>query len=144
VVCRDTKPSIGQAQTKTSQQKRSVATLVLLVGTNPLPNWVVYRYLQAHPEVLPDDSDGGIEYTVLLHGTSTKQVAKRLQTRLGGIGACQLVELTAPRVPSVVRKEAKEKLARISPSTPFPSTPFHLNYTGGTKTMSVGSVPGSV
>lgn len=94
--------------------------LILLVGGNPLPNYVAARLLRA--------PDGKVH---LVGSTDTLEIAKRLQSKLlsDGIQTDCPVELK-DLSPSGVYKSVSALATSLGGSV-------GLNYTGGTKAMSV-------
>ncbi|MCL4508087.1 MAG: hypothetical protein M1296_01015 [Chloroflexi bacterium] len=108
-------------------------TLVLLVGENPLPNWVT---LQALTEV-EELKDYRPDQVVLLHSPKTKTIAERLQAldkkcRQESVPEIRLVDVGAAREPEMIYQAVK----RLRLVDEVDGT-LHLNYTGGTKAMSV-------
>ncbi|MGI8912226.1 MAG: hypothetical protein ACR2JY_00300 [Chloroflexota bacterium] len=113
-----------------------MSVLVLLVGMNPLPNWVVFKSLIAPgvPKHLVPDS------VLLVHSSNpadknSADVAENLRKQVDASGVtARKVALNDPRdgkavrstVLAAVRREAKD-------------TEVHLNYTGGTKEMAVSA-----
>lgn len=105
--------------------KHKVDHLFLLIGENPLPNYVAARLLL---------NKGGTPY--LVYTTGTKDTAKRLQTILSnesiGLKTAQLVPLNDYESDAYHIKEAiRPKLEAIKVGK------LGLNYTGGTKAMAV-------
>jgi len=101
--------------------------LFLLVGTNPLPDWVAAKLLLR---------DGGQLY--LVHSGSTHEVAKRLarlvlETPEKRYPQPIYVSVDNPYQPHSVRAAIKAKIEALQ------SNSIGLNYTGGTKVMSVHS-----
>ena len=99
--------------------------LFLLIGENPLPNYVAARLLL---------NKGGTPY--LVYTTGTKDPAERLQTILSnepiGLKTAQLVPLNDYESDAYHIKEAiRPKLEAINVGK------IGLNYTGGTKAMAV-------
>jgi len=92
-------------------------TLVMLVGGNPLPNYIVAMHFK--PEKI-----------ILVHTGETKKVAKNLEGVLGDVlgkqTLVQLSELKHPKNPSEIRRKAKEILEGHN---------VRMDYTGGTKLM---------
>jgi Domain of unknown function (DUF1887) len=100
--------------------KYKVDHLFLLIGENPLPNYVAAMLLL---------NKGGTPY--LVHTTDTEPQAKRLQTILGN-NTAQLVSLNDYESDAYHIKEAiRPKLEAIKDGK------IGLNYTGGTKAMAV-------
>ncbi|MEG4228545.1 DUF1887 family CARF protein [Microcoleus sp. N9_B2] len=105
--------------------KHKVDHLFLLIGENPLPNYVAARLLL---------KQGGTPY--LVYTTGTEKPAKRLQTILSsepiGLKPAQLVSLNDYESDAYHIKEAiRPKLEAIKDGK------IGLNYTGGTKAMAV-------
>ncbi len=103
--------------------KYQVEHLFLLIGENPLPNYVAARLLL---------TKGGTPY--LVYTSHTEKPAKRLAKILAdeGIKTTQLVSLNDNESDAYHIKEAiRPKLKAIEDGT------IGLNYTGGTKAMAV-------
>jgi CRISPR-associated protein (Cas_Cas02710) len=105
--------------------KYKVDHLFLLIGENPLPNYVAARLLL---------NNGGTPYIV--YTTHTEKSAKRLQTILKneptGLKEAQFVALNDYESDAYhIQKEIRDQLNTISNGT------IGLNYTGGTKAMAV-------
>jgi len=102
--------------------------LVLLVGTNPLPNYVVAKYFLKYHQQLKS--------VWLIYTNETKVIAQRLRTVLKrehkdlNYHFCGLDD---PGNPQLIRKNITGKLLNALDST----SKVHLNYTGGTKNMVV-------
>jgi Domain of unknown function (DUF1887). len=97
--------------------------LFLLIGENPLPNYVAARLLL---------KQGGTPY--LVHTTDTEKEAKRLEKILSdeAIKTTQLVSLNDYESDAYnIRKTIRPKLEAIKDGK------IGLNYTGGTKAMAV-------
>lgn len=97
--------------------------LFLLVGSNPLPNYVAAQLLAK-------------ETVVLLHSTSTTKVAERLERQLRKEPQNLAVHFyTIPESDGPVIASEVEKAVRSFPA----GKTVGLNYTGGTKPMAVYS-----
>ena len=102
--------------------------LVLMVGTNPLPNYVVGSYLKKNYDkfvLIYSDKNENINQS------STADYANKLKKHLNLNNNNCTVPLSNVSDPSAIRDDLKEK---------FPEDNIdevHLNYTGGTKTMAV-------
>ena len=101
--------------------------LVLMVGTNPLPNYIVGSYLKENYDkfvfIYSEKNED-------INQSSTKDYANKLKKHLN-LDNCTLLPLSNVSNPSAIRDDLKEK---------FPEDNIdevHLNYTGGTKTMAV-------
>ncbi|MEA5498951.1 DUF1887 family CARF protein [Limnoraphis robusta Tam1] len=97
--------------------------LFLLIGENPLPNYVAAKLML---------KQGGTPY--LVHTTDTEKEAKRLETILSdeGIKTTQLVSLNDYESDAYhIRERIRPKLEAIKDGK------IGLNYTGGTKAMAV-------
>jgi len=102
-----------------------VATLILLVGTNPLPNFVVGEYYKNEYDKLILICS---EKTTKQGGT--KKFADRLRELLGfDLSNSQIISIEDVGDPKKIREALKENLKL--------ENGFHLNYTGGTKAMAV-------
>lgn len=104
--------------------KYKVDHLFLLVGENPLPNYVAARLLL---------NQGGTLY--LVHTTHTEKPAKRLQTILKN----ELISLKEAQLVSLNEYESDAFQIRkaISSRLNINNGKIGLNYTGGTKAMAV-------
>ncbi|SHF27301.1 hypothetical protein SAMN02745195_02253 [Thermoanaerobacter uzonensis DSM 18761] len=99
--------------------------LVLLIGTNPLPNYVVGSYLKENYNkfvlIYSERNDK-------INQSSTKDYAEKLKEHLDLNNNCVLLPLSDISNPKSIRNDLeifpKEKIDEV-----------HLNYTGGTKTM---------
>lgn len=105
--------------------KYKVDHLFLLIGENPLPNYVAARLLL---------NQGGTLY--LVHTTHTAKSATHLAKILGdeliGLKKAELVSLNKYESDAFhIQKEISDKLKTIANGT------IGLNYTGGTKAMAV-------
>ncbi|MGB3207554.1 MAG: DUF1887 family CARF protein [Crinalium sp.] len=104
-------------------QNYQVDHLFLLIGENPLPNYVAARLML---------KQGGTPY--LVHTTDTEKQAKRLEKILSdeGIKTTQLVSLNDNESDAYhIRETIRPKLEAIKDGK------IGLNYTGGTKAMAV-------
>lgn len=100
--------------------------LLLLIGTNPLPNYVTASYFL--------DKNDSLSDITLIHTKDTFDIARRLAQILKKIKpkvSHHLCGLTDIGNAVKMRDELREQI-------PFQGGDvFHLNYTGGTKNMSV-------
>lgn len=109
--------------------KYKVDHLFLLVGENPLPNYIAAKMLL---------KEGGTVY--LVHSTDTAPKADCLQRRLTHI-KIQTISLGDKETDShFIWNKIKNKVEEIAKKNPDHN--FGLNYTGGTKAMSVHSYRG--
>jgi len=102
--------------------------LFLLIGSNPLPNYVAARLLTHEQGTL-----------VLLHSQATATVAERLKSRLRSERAdlsTQLFTVQEADGPAIARK-VREAVQQFERS--YPRRTIGLNYTGGTKPMAAYS-----
>lgn len=90
--------------------------LLLLVGTNPLPNWVAAQLLI---------EEGGTVH--LIHSTDTAPIADRLRGHLQA--DCSLLQVN-PTDADDIERQLQERLRQLDGK-------IGLNYTGGTKMMAV-------
>ncbi len=107
--------------------------LILLIGSNPLPNYIVGNYLikkeRAEKDVLPEP-----DKTILVYSDDTEKFAKRISNKLGI--QPEYVDLKRDeREPAVIVKGIQDKLDLIAKAGLIST--IHLNYTGGTKPMSL-------
>lgn len=106
-----------------------MSTLVLLVGTNPLPNYVTARYL------LEIAGPGRPTRVVLIHTDDTKGIATRLQRSINALKPGQGTSLYCLSRTDLLNGDliynAASRFLRDVTGT------VHLNYTGGTKAMAV-------
>lgn len=109
--------------------KHKVDHLFLLVGENPLPNYIAARMLL---------KEGGTVY--LVHSTDTAGKADCLKRRLKPVNV-ELISLGKSEADSsVIRAKIQTQVKKILRD--HPNATFGLNYTGGTKAMSVHSYRG--
>lgn len=102
--------------------------LFLLVGSNPLPNYVAARLMVKETGTV-----------VLLHSKSTTEVAKRLATRLQNERPDLVIQYyTVPEADGPAIAIQVENAAR-SFERSYPRKTVGLNYTGGTKPMAAYS-----
>jgi len=102
--------------------------LILLIGTNPLPNFVTAKYFKER-----------IDTVHLIHSAENPQhpgtasAAKNLREQLMGAGICKIDPVALEDVASKIRirQDLGAKLKILNGSS------VHLNYTGGTKSMAV-------
>ena len=95
--------------------------LVLLVGDNPLPNYVTAKYLIQR---------GELAKIVLLHSKDTVSIARNIENLLSHDGS---VEITLAELEDANdRNSILSSLERLR----FDNS-VHFNYTGGTKVMAV-------
>lgn len=104
--------------------------LILLIGDNPLPNYVVAKYL-----LIPNREDVKIlpvpEKIIFLHSQKTEKVVGKLKKHL----TSEIVTINLgdeERDPNKIRNAIKDELKNEMKSV-------HLNYTGGTKPMAVNA-----
>ena len=111
----------------TSETDYKVEHLFLLVGENPLPNYIAAKMLL---------KEGGTVY--LVHSTDTTSKADCLKRMLAPINVDELISLGKSEADSsVIRKKIQTRVEKILEK--YPNTILGLNYTGGTKAMSVHS-----
>lgn len=108
--------------------------LICLIGSNPLPNYVVSKYL------MMEERDDNMEIPVpdkvfFLHSTDTEKYAKNIRNKIEQKNKVLLVNLgDNEREQEIIMKTITDYLDQISNITSI-----HLNYTGGTKPMAVHS-----
>lgn len=109
-----------------SETDYKVDHLFLLVGENPLPNYIAAKMLL---------KEGGTVY--LVHSTDTAGKADCLKRRLESVNI-ELISLGKNEADSsVIRDKIQKQVKKILEKPP--NATFGLNYTGGTKAMSVHS-----
>lgn len=97
--------------------------LLLLIGTNPLPNWVSARLLL---------NPNGCVY--LIHSPDTKDFAERLKNLLSRDG----IQVERYETPEAEEAEIKSRVESLTDTLlKAGKVSIGLNYTGGTKMMSV-------
>jgi len=108
--------------------------LILLVGGNPLPNYVVMDYLlggeRNDSEVLPKPNR-----IILVHSTDTSYLADVLKAKIKLDNTEKLDIEEAERDGMCIMKKISDKLNFHKNNLGIAS--LHLNYTGGTKPMAV-------
>ena len=107
-----------------------MTTLILLVGGNPLPNYVIARAL-----IKRENSDIGAVYLIGTPQTGTRNIDQRLSTAIAQLG----IPVTPKSVsktqdPADLYKDIHEIVKKESIKDNI-----HLNYTGGRKTMAVAA-----
>ena len=114
--------------------------LILLVGSNPLPSYIVGDYLMKKgraeaKKALPEPGK-----IILVHSKDTEKFAKRVSNKLNIQPEPEYVDLnTDERNPCVIVKGIQGKLDELAKADVINT--IHLNYTGGTKPMSLyGSI----
>ncbi|KYC35608.1 hypothetical protein WA1_07240 [Scytonema hofmannii PCC 7110] len=109
--------------------KYKVDHLFLLIGENPLPNYVAAKMLL---------NEGGTVY--LVHSTDTASKADCLSRSLKHLNI-QFISLAKKEADSYfIWNKIKNKVEEIVKTNPIHT--FGLNYTGGTKAMSVHAYRG--
>lgn len=111
------------------EKKYNFENLVLLVGTNPLPNYVVGKYFLMNN---PDLKKIWLVYSEKQNDFGTREIAERIKDVLykdfSNFEFCPLENISDARdIKKNVETNILEKLTNS----------VHLNYTGGTKTMAV-------
>lgn len=115
--------------------KYKVDHLFLLVGENPLPNYIAAKMLLKEKE---GDKEGGTVY--LVHSTDTSGKADCLKRMLTPIKIETISLEKKEAAPHFIWSKIKNKVEELAQK--YPSHNFGLNYTGGTKAMSVHSYRG--
>ena len=111
---------------------QNIQHLVLLVGTNPLPNYVVAKYFLTRENKLKKI---WLVYSEKIgNQNSTRDLAENLSNVLNKITEVSIKFISLSDVSSAkkIESDIKEKLI-----PKFFDEYVHLNYTGGTKAMSV-------
>lgn len=116
----------------------TIDVLILNVGSNPLPNYVVAKFLL-------DENREGIQpmpipnQFIFLHSSKTEKYAKKIRGMLKlSSNSVKLLNLGKnERNSEYITKSIQSILAGLQEKEPI--TSVHLNYTGGTKPMAVHS-----
>ncbi len=131
--CLRTYPLIAANQNETIMGGVNMENaLVLLIGSNNIPNYVTAKYL-LNPERKDTKELPVPEKLVLVFSEETKKFRDSLVDSLG-IGFEKIVDVhlgSDERKHSVIKQLLKQKLEANDPSI----SSVHLNYTGGTKAM---------
>lgn len=108
--------------------------LVLLMGENPLPNYVVAKYLLSESYQPEDRQPPKPDKIWVFHSKETETQAQSL---------CELIQPSQSDIERILvedpRKISKTCRALMESIRPEPGHSLHINYTGGTKVMSVAS-----
>ena len=108
--------------------------LILLVGTNPLPNYVVGKYFLGELEKGNFKDDSKLQRIWLVYTSQTKKYADNLEKEFKSKITIEKRSLSDEASAFKIRKDFREGvLNNLKGKT------IHLNYTGGTKSMSVHS-----
>ncbi|MCR6546875.1 hypothetical protein [Dehalobacterium formicoaceticum] len=112
--------------------------LVLLVGTNPLPNYVVSKYFQNQNKKLRRIWLVHSEEERNINQRGTKHLAENIRQAILGEWdeAISINYVSLSNIASAERIERDIK-EYLSPAVLTSTTGLHLNYTGGTKAMAV-------
>lgn len=109
--------------------------LILLVGTNPLPNYVVAKYFLGEKE----KGNCGVERIWLVCSSDTQEIAEnRIKPALQRVNSSISIKklpLQSDYKPKIINNDLQNFLKELKSK----GRKFHLNYTGGTKSMSVHS-----
>lgn len=108
-------------------------SLILLEGTNPLPNYVVATYFLKNNPALTHifivySEERKTQKGTLTYAENLKEVIQRSYTNV----EIHLIPIEDVTRGKVIEKNITDKLYELSPSKKF-----HLNYTGGTKAMGI-------
>ena len=109
--------------------------LILLIGGNPLPNYVTAKYMldetRNDTEALPVPDN-----FILLHSNITKDYAQKIKEKMKLTGYGTFVNLgDDERSKEKISEAISDKLTKLKDECIISS--IHLNYTGGTKPMAV-------
>ena len=113
--------------------------LILLVGTNPLPNYVVGKYFLEELEKGNFKEGSKLQKIWLVCTKETKDFASQLikQLEISQVKIA-LKQLSDPSDPIIIARDFGSLLDEINKENP--NSKIHINYTGGTKAMSVHAV----
>ena len=117
--------------------------LILLIGGNPLPNYVTAKYMidktRNDQKALPVP-----DRFILLHSESTKKYAEIIKEKMGLTGYEPLADLdNNERSRKTIIEKITNKLDEFQKDN-CNITNIHLNYTGGTKPMAVHACNGII
>lgn len=104
--------------------------LILLVGTNPLPNYVVGKYFLGERE-------NKIKRIFLVHTTKTQDFAKALAKKISQIVPIKPLLLTSEAHGATIRGDIASYWKKEENKPNYSDMHIHINYTGGTKAMSI-------
>ncbi len=111
--------------------------LVLLVGTNPLPNFVVTEYflktIPVNKVYLIYSEKTSFYDGTLLEAEQLEGVIKDRHSEKSHLFPLEKISLSDVSNARVIRQEVKDKLINKLPQ----DSRIHLNYTGGTKAMGI-------
>lgn len=113
-----------------------MSVLVLLVGMNPLPNWVVFRSLLSaapYEQLKP-------EKVLLVHSHDNVDTAGELEGRIRSLN------VPVVRIPLANARDRNDVMARVLQGYDDHAGGhrLHLNYTGGTKEMVVSAYAATI
>ena len=111
--------------------------LILLVGNNPLPIWVSWRYLLSAGT--PFDKVVLLSSARSVHSAGTYDIALRLAEAMKQ--ECIEQDIQLPRVVQVKMQDPADAgdIAEACKTASEGLTDIHVNYTGGTKPMALGA-----
>jgi len=101
--------------------------LILLIGTNPLPNYVVARYFL--------EKNKNLKNITAIHTKGTQHIAERLKLVLDRTAKHSFKYHYCLLADEANARQIWDDILRQAPITK--KDRFHLNYTGGTKNMAV-------
>jgi hypothetical protein len=105
--------------------------LVLLVGTNPLPNYVVGKWFLGEKNQ--------IKRIFLVHTVKTKEFATVIAKKLSQNNIeIHLLPLTSEAHGKTIRNNIETEWKKNKPN--YNPIKIHINYTGGTKAMSIHTI----
>lgn len=112
--------------------------LICLIGSNPLPNYIVTKYLLIDKTKRKNDCDKipVPDKVIFLHSEDTKDVAENI------IKLDEKFESIIHKIPLSKNERSKEKISGLLKDELDKEkkiSSIHLNYTGGTKPMAVHS-----
>ncbi|NLM44436.1 MAG: DUF1887 family protein [Clostridiales bacterium] len=110
--------------------------LICLIGSNPLPNYLVCQYLNSDNR---DEEEKKFipkpDKYIFLCSNETTIFAEKLQEKCQLFDKLSIVKLDNERNPMDIKDKLSKKLNEIARD----ADSIHLNYTGGTKPMAVHS-----
>lgn len=113
--------------------------LFLLIGTNPLPNYVVAKYFIDNNTSLENIYFIHSKYNSTLNQSSTKNLAENILKVLKKNGLTENIKINFIPIENIENKQSITNSINIHLSRNELSGSIHLNYTGGTKQMGIHS-----
>jgi len=118
--------------------------LILLLGGNPLPNYVVVRYLLMDADERKDTQEIPVpDKIIFIYSNRTENLFRNIKNNkelnIKPDQYCYINLGDQQRKPYVIQEKLLNKLRELDQNEENPVKSVHLNYTGGTKPMTVNS-----